>query len=488
MTSGHPRSVPAHRQDAHPTRLRRLYEAALTGGGGDEAPRGVISDSWRRSLDAGVDPGITAAPLALDKDDVPEVWSAHPMSRLLPLLTESLLRTADETAHVLVVTDAEGRVLWRDGNHRVLNRADEVCLADGFHWGEGVVGTNGIGTALATGRPVHVRSAEHLLSVLHPWSCSSAPITDPDSGRVIGCVDISGITRALHPATVALVEIAARLAESHLALFMRERDDRFRTRYEGRLRALRGEPGALVTTTGRIVAGEPAGTWERIDLPHSGNTVVLPDGRTGVLEPLKGGFLLRLPNRTHTPVLALSFLGAEHPVARIDGATVPLSLRHAEILALLALHPRGLTADQLSFHLYGDEGNPVTIRAEIHRLRAQLGPVISAKPYRLACTVEADFVTVRRSLTGGAATPFTGAYGGPLLPRSESPAIRREREELEGQMRARVLRRGTPEDLWAYAETESGRDDIQVLERLTTALPPDDPRAATARIRLSTLD
>nr|BFE84896.1 hypothetical protein GCM10020093_074970 [Planobispora longispora] len=167
---------------------------------------------------------------------------------------------------------------------------------------------------------------------------------------------------------------------------------------------------------------------------------------------------------------------------------IPLSLRHAEILALLALHPRGLTADQLSFHLYGDEGNPVTARAEIHRLRSQLGPAVAAKPYRLTCAVEADFLALKRLLAGGDAARVAEVYRGPLLPRSESPAIRGEREELDGQVHACLLRRGTADDLWTYVGTQHGRNDVHVLERLVAALPADDPRAVTARIRLAACD
>ncbi|MDP9864021.1 MULTISPECIES: helix-turn-helix domain-containing protein [Streptosporangium] len=490
MPDGHPGAVPVPDLDAYSVRLRRLHEAGPGGerpGGG--APRSLISASWRRSMDAGIDPETPSAPPAFGRQDIREVRAAHPMSALLPLVTGTLLETAEASAHILIVADADGRVLWRDGDRRVMHRADEVGLADGFHWGERAIGTNGMGTALAARRPVHVFSAEHLVRALHVWSCSAAPVIDPDSGDVLGCIDISGTTRALHPATVTLVETTARLAESHLALRMHERDGRFRARHEGRLRALRGEPGALVTATGRVVAGDRALRWgERVRLPESGDRVILPDGRTAFLDPLDGGFLLRLGDPARVPVLTLSFLGTEHPSAHLDGVRVPLSPRHAEILTVLALNPHGMTAGRLSFHLYGDQGNPVTVRAEIHRLRAQLGPAISAKPYRLACAVEADFLRLKDLLAAEDAAPIARAYGGPLLPRSEAPAIRREREELEGQVRARLLLRGAPDDLWAYAETEYARNDIQVLERLIAALPPDDHRTVAARIRLAGLD
>ncbi|MER7210789.1 GAF domain-containing protein [Streptosporangium sp. NPDC000239] len=476
--------------NVHSLRLRRLHESVLNGAQPpDGALRGLISASWRRSMDAGVDPEASAAPPAFEREDVEDVRSHHPVGALLPLVAGTLLEAASASAHILMVTDEKGRVLWRDGDHRVMGMADEVGLADGFHWGEEVIGTNGMGTALATRGPVHVFSAEHLVRALHPWSCSAAPINDPDSGEVIGCVDISGTMDALHPATVALVETTARLAESHLALRMRERDDLFRARNDEHLLALRGEPGALVTATGRVVASDRSLRWgDRVRLPASGDRVVLPDGETALLTPVRDGFLLRVLGTADTPVLTLSFLGTRHPAADLDGAHVPLSPRHAEILTVLALNPKGVTAEQLSLHLYGDAGNPVTARAEIHRLRLQLGPVVAARPYRLTCVVRADFLTLRRLLAGEDTTAIVGAYGGPLLPRSDAPAVRDEREELEGRVRARLLTRGSPDDLWAYAETEGARGDAHVLERLVAVLPRSDHRAVTAAIRLSALD
>ncbi|MFC5823146.1 GAF domain-containing protein [Nonomuraea insulae] len=392
---------------------------------------------------------------------------------------------SDGTGHIMIVTDGDGRVLWRDGNHSTMRRADTVGLADGHQWAEHSVGTNGIGTALATGRPVHVYSEEHLMRVLHVWSCSAAPVTDPDSGLVVGCVDVSGTARSLHPATVALVAATAKLAETQLALRMHERDERLRRRYE----SLRGRPGILLSATGRVISGDPAGDLgERVHLGaraahFTGRRMILRDGTVALLEPFSDGFLLRPSPSTAPPVLTLSFLGEGAPSATYGDHDRPLSLRHAEILTLLALHPHGLTAEQLSFHLYGDVGNPVTIRAEIHRLRTQLGQAIAAKPYRLTCPVEADFLALHRLLAAHDAASLARAYPGPLLPRSESPEIRRERDELEAQVRACLLRQGSPEDLWAYAQTCNGRDDYEVLERLA-ALPPTDPRSAVARSRL----
>lgn len=464
--------------DAYSRLLRGAHEAAATGQSSPDSPRTLITASWRRSLAAGIDPDGRSAPLVCESSDVVEIREAHPLRPLLPLLAQTLAGLADEAEHVMIVTDRDGRVLWREGKGGILRDADQVGLADGHHWGECMAGTNGIGTALATGRPVHVYSEEHLMRVLHVWSCSAAPISDPESGDVIGCVDVSGIARSLHPATVALVGATARLAESQLAVRMHERDERLRRRYE----SLRNRGGILLSPTGRVISGDPMGRLGA-RLPLSGQRMILRDGSVAFLEPFCDGYLLRDTPSATPPTLRLTCLGEGTPTADLGERPRPLSLRHAEILALLALHPQGLSADQLSFHLYGDDGNPVTIRAEIHRLRGQLGEVLAAKPYRLVCPVEADFLGVRRLLDSGDTAALARAYPGPLLPRSESPDIRREREELEAQVRACLLRHGSPDDLWTYAQTPNGRDDYQILERLS-ALPPTDPRSAAARARL----
>ncbi|WP_204030640.1 GAF domain-containing protein [Sinosporangium siamense] len=488
MSTGHLHSGTIQDLEAYGERVRTAHDMMAAGDGHHSAdpPRGVISASWRRSLAAGVDPDTQSATQVCDHRDLGTVRSSHPLQPLLPMLAHTLLAVADETAHIMIVTDARGLVLWRDGNHGAMRSADRVGLADGFDWGEQAIGTNGMGTALAVRRPVHVYSTEHLVRALHVWSCSAAPITDPDTGDLLGCVDISGPMHSMHPATVALVGAAAHLAESHLELRMRERDDRLRVRYEAYVRSRQGEIAALVTRTGRVIAGDPAGTWgNRVHMPVVGDHVTRLDGGAGVLEPLGEGFILRTPDRPGTtPALRLAFLGTEPPQANVDGRCIVLSLRHAEILALLALNPRGLTAEQLSFHLYGDDGNPVTIRAEIHRLRAQLGGMVVAKPYRLAAPVYADFLDLQRLLSNMDTMAVARAYTGPLLPRSEAPEIRREREQLEGQVRARLLLSGSAEALWAYVQTEGGREDYEVLERVNAMLPPDDHRAVAARLRL----
>ncbi|GAA3959838.1 GAF domain-containing protein [Actinomadura viridis] len=473
----------------------------LPGGRRDASGRLVrrsISESWRRARRAGADPATPCAPRVYERDELAAARARHPLDPHLPMLRDLLRRFTDESEHIMVIADADAHTLWSEGAPAVLREADQVGLVEGFCWSERSVGTNGIGTALVTGSPEYVYGPEHLASSLHGWSCAGAPIRDPDTGCLIGCIDVSGTVEALHPAAVALVGAAARLAEAHLEARMRLRDQLLRDRYGRHLAALRGEPGVLATATGRILAAEPAGwSGRRLYVPVPGGPVALPDGRWAMAEPLGEVFLLRPPRGDQGAepagpgpenavrrLLALTLLGEEQPAAWLDGRRLPLSLRHAEILALLALHPRGLNGDRLATHLYGCEGSPVTVRAEIHRLRAQFGDIVQAKPYRLGCDVDADFLAVRRLLDTGEVAAAVRLARGELLPRSDAPGIRAERDELSVLLRRQVLDHGGAESLWAYAQVEPGRDDLEVLERLGDLIPSGDPRRdqLTARI------
>ncbi|GAA4613145.1 GAF domain-containing protein [Saccharopolyspora hordei] len=473
--------------------LERVWDAVLQGGRAPMRPRPLVSESWHRSLAARVDPDAREAPVLWDSAEVRDIRADHPLAPVIPVLRHTLLDVADEAVHVMIVTDRDGLILWREGNADVARRADRVRLAEGTRWSEDAIGTNAMGTALAVRKPVQIYSAEHLVRTYHDWTCAASPIHDPDTGDLLGSVDISGPLRTVHPAMVSLVSAAAQLAESHLRAQLAVRDERLRAKNLPHLRSLRGEEGALLTPTGRVLATEPGARSclpDRIDVSTGRGRVLLPDGREAVLERLAEGYLLRLPatarrHRRPRPALSLSFLDPSGPRAVLDGREVPLTTRHAEILALLAMRPNGLTADQLALQLYGERGNPVTARAEIHRLRTHLGErVISTRPYRLEASVDADFLSARAALRAGDVATAVRRYRGPLLGCSEAPAIRDERAELFAALRGAALSHPDVEPLWTLF-CRQPEDDLEVLDQLARRLPQHDPRRhdVTARMQ-----
>ncbi len=465
--------------------IREVREAVLAGDHAPSPPRAVVSESWQRSLAASIDPEHESPPVVYRSDEIADVREAHPLAEVLPLLRDALVSIADEARHVMIVTDADGNIMWREGSPSVRALADRVGLTEGTAWSERAIGTTARGTSLALGSPVQIHSAEHLVRAYHDWTCAAAPVHDPDTGLLLGAVDVTGPVSTRHPATLALVTAVAQLAEGQLRARMHARDERLRIE---NMSHLRGVTGALLGPTGRVLVNESGGPLpERITLTPG--PLWLPDGREAELSPLATGYLLRVRGTPppHRARLRLSFLGRDQPLATLDGRELVLGMRHAEILAVLALNERGVSAERLASALYGDSGNPVTARAEIHRLRTQLGEsVVRTRPYRLSAAVEADFLQVTTLLRRGEVRAAIEAWPGPLLPRSDAPAIREEREDQLAVLRRAAMNTEGPETLWTLHERLPD-PDAAVLQALTDRLPTTDLRHPTATTRLRRL-
>lgn len=468
--------------------LTELYDDLLGGGPVEVRPRPVVAASWQRSLQAAVNPDADAAPVLIPAADLDDLRAGHPLHAVLPVLRQTLTSIADEASHIMIVTDARGLILWREGAADVLRAADGIALSEGAVWSEDAIGTNGMGTALAADQPVQIHSAEHLVRRIHAWTCAAAPVHDPDTGKLLGAVDVSGPLRTVHPAMVALVTAAAQLAEGQLRVRMAAADELLRARNMRHLAGLGEEPGALLTPTGRVLAVQPQ-AWlpNRLVVAEGTDRIDLGDGREAMVEQLDEGYLLRMPGRARRrrAAVRLRLLG-DQPAIAVPSGELALSLRHAEVLALLLLHPAGLTAEQLMLQLYGDDGNPATVRAEMHRLRTLLGPgVLDTKPYRIVADATGDLTDTRDALGRGDLAAALDLYAGPLLPRSDAPALRAERDELDATLRRAALDSGDVDQLWRYAQTPPGAEDLEVFEVLTMGLAPGDPRrpAVSARRR-----
>ncbi|MBW0105465.1 helix-turn-helix domain-containing protein [Pseudonocardia sp. KRD291] len=481
---------------ADANRLRRIYDDDLGSGGNAGSPRSVVSDSWQRSLAALVDPENRTPPVVYAPEDLPELREGHPLREVMPLLRRTLVSIADEAMHVMLVTDADGHILWRDGAHGLLRSADDVGLFEGTRWTEDAIGTNAMGTALAVDAPVRIHSAEHLVRAYHDWTCVAAPVHDPDTGSIVGAIDISGPLHTLHPALVQLVSATAQLAENQLRVRLAIADERLRVRNMPHLTGLHGLEGALLSQSGRVIASAPYGRFpERVRVPEGTDRVRLQDGREMVVESLSEGYLLhpepgrrRVRATERASGIALRFTGAGTPLITIGEREAPASLRPAEILTALALHPGGLSGEQLTLMLYGDEGNPTTLRGEIHRLRALLGTdVLLTRPYRLTTEPDADFLRVRAALRAGRVGEALEACHGPLLPRSDAPAVRDLRDELTAGLRNAVLATDDVELTHRFAEHPLAEEDLQAHERLLELLGPDDPRRAAVAARAKRL-
>lgn len=409
-----------------------MKEAADERSGGTGLRRHDVRASWKRAHQLGLHPDRHLPRLALSEDEIRRRRVEGPLAAVWPVLLSTLSSAVSEPGHLLFAGDADGNLLWVLGDSAARRAAERAHLVAGANWSEADAGTNGVGTALALGKPFQVRGPEHYLSVAAGYTCSAAPIRDPTTGAVLGVVDVTCRTRDTRPLVLPLVSAAARLAEARLAELRLRRDAQIRTRYLERLVRRRGEQAALLTSDGRIVHAEPPGwlpsVWPQ---PLREGPTTLPDGRHVVVERLagefpSGPFAVYSADRAE-PRAHLSVLGRRTARIRIDGVEHTLGLRHSEIAVLLLAEPDGLTARELADTVYGAAGKPGTIRAELTRLRALLGYRLTANPYRLT-GVGADFLELEREHRRPG--EVSAGFPGPLLPDSRAPGIIRLRERL----------------------------------------------------------
>lgn len=210
-----PPRAAAHADEAS---IMRAWEDFLAGVDNHPPVRNVVVNSWRRSLESGVNAHGSSAPLAVRDDGL-----HHLRIRNRDLLTAAAGTLAEAvdlfigTGSIMLVTDPEGVVLTTVGDRATLEAGREIHLEPGGAWHESVAGTNGIGTALVTRQPVLVHATEHFCAGVKSWTCAAAPIRDPIDGSLVGLLDISGPRQTFQRHNLALAVVAARQVEWAMA-------------------------------------------------------------------------------------------------------------------------------------------------------------------------------------------------------------------------------------------------------------------------------
>jgi hypothetical protein len=384
--SGYSAVAPGTDLSQHARVLQRVHDAVIGGGRPPVRPRGVVARSWTRVLGLGLDPSRTNARQPLAFADVEARRRRSALSLVIDELRQVLGSVADASVFLMVVTDADGVILWREGSARVRLRADALGFTEGARWTEATVGTNAIGTALAEAAPVQLFSAEHFEQAQHPWYCTAAPIHHPCTGELLGVVDVSGPALTLHPVIGALVETAVKLAESRLWRHHEQRLEQLRRSAHGVLATVRG-PLLVVDDDGWVAHQSGIAVRDRVEAPRADRVMAVPGLGLCTPERLAEGWLVRPRGPEATLRAELDLTGP--PVLRLRSDGEPwrttLTRRHAEVLLLLHSAGRaGLTAARLSTALFGDDEHCVTARAEVSRLRRAVGGLVATNPYRLA--------------------------------------------------------------------------------------------------------
>ncbi len=393
-----------------------------------EGVRRLVEESWHRSLSLAVDPDRSLADVDIESAELREYRDSHPLSLALPTIHRLLIRHTFDAGLIVAVGDQDGRLLWIDGDRTLRRKAEGMMFVEGADWSEGRVGTSAPGTALALDHGIQIHGPEHFTRIVHPWSCTAVPVHDPASGGVLGVIDITGGAEAVAPATLPLLEAAVAAVEAEL-----------------RIRRL-DEPAPR-----RVIQ----------------RAVPRPDDSA-----------------------TLSILGTEGGRLEARGRSVDLSARHTEILALLAWHPSGLSAERLADLL---DTTVATVRPEMVRLRRAIEQVDASlvpmsRPYRLPRRLDLDAHRVLAFLDRGAHKVALAGYSGQVLPVSTASGIRAIRDEVSARLRESLLTDASADTLLDYARTDEAAYDAEVWAAVLRMLPPKSPKRASVVARLERIE
>jgi sigma-54 dependent transcriptional regulator, acetoin dehydrogenase operon transcriptional activator AcoR len=201
-------------------RTLEVKERYLAAGDPDQLPppdcgvRREIVASWRRSLLSGVDAAGT---------DLPRDACAALPGRLVRAAQPVLDRLADEIAGTqswAFLADRECRLVdYVVGDPALTPQLEARGAFPGARFGEDVVGTNGLGTAVEQQRPFIVAGSEHFRAHESEATTAGAPVRDPVTRRLVGLLNLNchyaRTSELMLPYVTELArEIEARLPDS----------------------------------------------------------------------------------------------------------------------------------------------------------------------------------------------------------------------------------------------------------------------------------
>lgn len=181
-------------------------------------PGGLILDSWVRCARAGLQPGAALQIQVVEQADLDRRRDrAEVVRRLAQAELETLSQQIAGSNFLMAFADREGVILDLYADNRFSMSGADAGIVAGSLWREELCGTNGLGTALATGQAVAVTGLEHYFLKLGEVSCTAAPVRDA-AGDVVGVLDASSYFESRQRHTQALVQMAATHIENGLLL------------------------------------------------------------------------------------------------------------------------------------------------------------------------------------------------------------------------------------------------------------------------------
>ena len=157
----------------------------------------IIKTSWRRCItDYNLDP-LDRRCVALVSNSVLKVLQSEIAEMLSECATviDHLRTVAREVDRIVLIANADGIIVSSHADSPI----SQEILREGFAIGsilhEQRVGTNGIGTCIASRQPITINAEAHFNEAFRGFTCSAAPVFGPD-GNILAAINISGRLRS----------------------------------------------------------------------------------------------------------------------------------------------------------------------------------------------------------------------------------------------------------------------------------------------------
>jgi hypothetical protein len=350
--------------------VHRAWERFVRGEDDLRGVRPEIAISWQRCRDQyRVDPGLTAAPVAVAEVD--HALEHDVVFAELGFRAASLAHELSHVGGIVTITDGTGRVLAQWGDQATRTVAADANLALWFCWSEGAAGTNGMGTALMSYTPVLIRGAEHWCQAFHDWTCAGVAVRDVVTREPVAALNISCWRSELPAAAGAWLGNAATMTQRILR--RRAQDD-----------------GAELMAAFNHARSQSAAALAAVD---PAGRVVLADDTAGVLLGIPGSTPAPDPAVRWKPELP-EFIRAAKYAAK-QATRNPDWVGSTQIFTRLANEPTSISFRPvfLSGHLVGNvvsfgvsEGDPLPRVADTP---------LHAQPHRMVATRENRMVLLR---------------------------------------------------------------------------------------------
>ena len=233
--------------------VRRAWEKFVEHGVRSTGLRDAVVSSWKRCQTHEVLTSSESAPLISEGEEYrhrsDNLWLARCAAPALEKCG-SFLSNADS---MMILTDSTGVIVETKGDDRSIDAGKEIHLQRGGCWTESAIGTNAIGTALASAQPVQIHAAEHYCEKVQRWTCAAAPIVHPIDKELLGIIDISGPASTFSTQSLAFAVAAAGHIQAIMAKSIRLDHWKLVRHYRARRANWSSEESIVVDHRGTIV-------------------------------------------------------------------------------------------------------------------------------------------------------------------------------------------------------------------------------------------